>query len=284
MMMMMMNKDPPWKNSLIKDLEKRRRAAFDKNNATLVSELTITLKSETVKARNKHVEKLCMGSKQWWREANKSLKTSNNNLSPFLNNYASAQDAAEDYNKALVERFIETCPIEDHHRPTMCETTPCPVLSPDEVRLAICQMNPNSSPGPDLIPAWFIRCFSELLVEPLTFVFNLSLKTGRVPSHWRSAIICPLPKVKNASNVNDLRPISLTSVLSKLLERLVLGKLRYIWEFIYKDQFAYRPLSSPSSALTMIEHHWLSTLDSSPQTILRVLAVDFKKAFDSIES
>ena len=115
-------------------------------------------------------------------------------------------------------------------------------------------------------------------------MFNLSLSTGVFPTYWKRAIIIPLPKNNRPSSTNDLRPISLTSVISKLFERLVLKLISPRWRSImHTDQFAYRPLSSTTSTLTSIQHLWLSTLDANAKCYARVLAIAFSKAFDSIE-
>ena len=92
-------------------------------------------------------------------------------------------------------------------------------------------------------------------------------------------------KVPQTSNTeNDLRPISLTSVISKLFERVVLNLISPTWRRImHTDQYAYRPLSSTTCALTAIQHCWLSTLDANPRCYIKVFAIDFSKAFDSVE-
>ena len=62
------NRNPQWKNSLIKDLEQRRSSAFRKNDEPLVNQLTQTLKNEISKAKKRHVEKLSRGSRSWWKD------------------------------------------------------------------------------------------------------------------------------------------------------------------------------------------------------------------------
>ena len=76
--------------------------------------------------------------------------------------------------------------------------------------------------GPDDIPNWVRKTSASLLAGPITSIFNASIAQGRVPTLWKSADGLPLPKISNPKSVDsDLRPISLTPVLSKLLEGFV---------------------------------------------------------------
>ena len=66
---------------------------------------------------------------------------------------------------------------------------------------------------------WLIREFSVWLAEPLTAIFNASLCEGYVPLGWKLANVVPLPKQNPPRDItSDIRPISLTASLSKVLE------------------------------------------------------------------
>jgi hypothetical protein len=64
----------------------------------------------------------------------------------------------------------------------------------------------------------------EGLIE-LTDIANLSFQQGEVPRCWKMSEICPIPKVQAPKSLSDFRPVSLTSCLCKLTERLVLNRL-----------------------------------------------------------
>ena len=249
------NKDPMWKTPLIKDLERRRTQAFDKNDGNEVQRLTSVLNRETNTAKKAHVEKLKRGTKEWWKNVNKTLKPSCNNLFSFTTSFNSDEDAANSLNSNLVERFIETHPLQDQQTPT-CSDQCIPTISLHDVLLGIRASRSGSASGPDGIRSWYIKKFQIYLVEPLSAIFNLSLKTGVFPSAWKHAMITPLPKVNRPTSYNDLRPISLTSVIAKIFEKIVLKLISTNWRSIMNiDQFAYRPLSSTTCALTAIQHH-----------------------------
>ncbi|KAF2364495.1 Reverse transcriptase domain [Trinorchestia longiramus] len=62
---------------------------------------------------------------------------------------------------------------------------------------------------------------AEVISEPLTNIFNRSLETGIVPDDWKRANVTPIFKKGNKQIPNNYRPISLTSVISKTIERLL---------------------------------------------------------------
>ena len=61
----------------------------------------------------------------------------------------------------------------------------------------------------------------EPISTPLAKVFNLSLEEGIVPSEWKDANITPLFKKGSRNKPENYRPVSLTSVVCKLLETLI---------------------------------------------------------------
>ena len=61
----------------------------------------------------------------------------------------------------------------------------------------------------------------SILIRHITHILNICIETGYFPRVCRTAIVCPIPKVSKPLVLNDLRPISLLSVLSKVLERAV---------------------------------------------------------------
>ncbi len=75
--------------------------------------------------------------------------------------------------------------------------------------------------GPDNIPNRVIKDFAYELADPVCFIFNTSLTTSEFPHIWKDALITPIPKALPVSCEDELRPISLTASLSKILEDFV---------------------------------------------------------------
>ena len=86
-------------------------------------------------------------------------------------------------------------------------------------------LNPHKAPGPDDIPNWILRDYAEILAPSVSDLLNSSYKQKRLPSCWKQANITPIPKEKPVKDMSkQLRPISLTPVLSKLAEEFVVEK------------------------------------------------------------
>ena len=162
------------------------------------------------------------------------------------------------------------------------EGTRIPSLSLHEVRHFLLNQKRSSS-GPDNLPHWFWKSFAIELAPIVTEIFNMSLKTSKVPQKWKSANLLPLPKESPLNSCNQLRPISLTDIIMRLFEKCV-----YKSEIapatrnnIGPDQFAYKKGHNSTMALIKSQHQWLEWLDKNANYV-RVLSFDFSKAFDSV--
>ena len=79
----------------------------------------------------------------------------------------------------------------------------------------------DSSTGADTIPARFVKLVAEHLANPLTHIINNCIKRSYFPTKWKMARGSPIPKVVNPTSMNELRPISILPVLSKVFEKAV---------------------------------------------------------------
>lgn len=85
----------------------------------------------------------------------------------------------------------------------------------DSVEKRLVKLDPRKAAGPDGIPTWILRDFAGYLAAPVASIFNSSIREGYLPAIWKCADIIPVPKINPPRNIEkDLRPISLTSVLS----------------------------------------------------------------------
>ena len=143
-------------------------------------------------------------------------------------------------------------------------------------------MNTSKTCGPDHIPARIIKQFAFELAGHLTFIFNESLTSGIVPAIWKDSYITPVPKIPLPESEGDIRPISLTSILSKILEDFVISwMLDDISDAIDPRQFGSLKGSSTTYRLLDLIHNWLENLEN-PGSYLRACFLDFSKAFDRI--
>ena len=79
----------------------------------------------------------------------------------------------------------------------------------------------NKASGPDCISAHMLKATTSSIPLPLTTLFNLSLSTGKFPDIWKLAGVVPIPKSKDKNDPCNYRLISLLSIVSKILEKIV---------------------------------------------------------------
>ena len=116
----------------------------------------------------------------------------------------------------------------------------------------LCSLNPTKAEGPDGVPAWLLKENADCLAEPITDILNCSFREGCLPPSGKRADIVPIPKEKPVKEVNkDLRPISLTPILSKVAEDFVVEEFvrPAILKEIDETQFGTVPKSSTTQAL-----------------------------------
>ena len=144
----------------------------------------------------------------------------------------------------------------------------------------------STSPGLDGLPFWFLKIAAPFIAEPLSHLFKISLQYMEVPPQWKTAVITPVPKIAQPIAPSDFRLISLTSIISRLLEKFLVRKEFYpllaqpSLSPYMRDQFAFRPTGSTTAAIIFLLHTITEMLNNSPY--VHVIALDFSKAFDSL--
>ena len=123
-----------------------------------------------------------------------------------------------------------------------------------------------------------------MLCRPLCSIFNSSVREGFVPSIWKAANITPVQKSSPPIDVDsDFRPISLTPIISKILESF---PYKWLLDSVSKKidslQFGSLKGSSTSMALIYMLHKWFEAADKQGNTI-RICLLDFSKAFDRLD-
>ena len=145
------------------------------------------------------------------------------------------------------------------------------------------KLNASKSQGPDnLHPKLLLETFDEIKV-PLTEIFRKSLQEGQVPTDWKLANIIPLHKKGSKSSPENYRPISLTSVVSKIIEKLVRDKIMGHMEgngLFTKHQHGFRKGYSCVTQLIDVCDKWSEELDN--KNSIDAIYLDFQKAFDSV--
>jgi hypothetical protein len=98
-------------------------------------------------------------------------------------------------------------------------------ISKAKVHEALLTLKVNSAPGEDKIPSILLRNCAEALAGPLSIYYRKSMDAGIIPQSLKSAVITPIYKGGDKEAPKNYRPIALTSVLSKVMEKVVVKQL-----------------------------------------------------------
>ena len=124
--------------------------------------------------------------------------------------------------------------------------------------------------GPNNIPPGMVNNYAHLLAAPVTAIFNSSLREGKLPDLWKTATVVPVPKKHPPGSLgNDIRPISLTPILAKAFEGIVLNWVdNVITPQIDERQFGGLAGTGTTDALVEMFHSWCEATDK-PDSFVR---------------
>ena len=94
-------------------------------------------------------------------------------------------------------------------------------VTPEEIQIIINSMKNGKAIGPYSIPVYLLKIMSEYIAVPLCDIINDSFSSGVFPNLMKLAKVIPLYKKSSPENPNSYRPISLLSVFSKIIEKLM---------------------------------------------------------------
>ena len=157
------------------------------------------------------------------------------------------------------------------------------LCSEDEVLELLLSIDISKASGSDGISGCMLRSTACTIAPVITELFNLSIRSGIVPSAWKHSAIVPIPKGKAFNDLSNYRPVSLLSICSKLLERHISSILMdYIFEnnLLDSNQWGFLPGKSTTAALLSVVHDWHLQLNSNTEVC--AVFFDLRKAFDSV--
>ena len=91
----------------------------------------------------------------------------------------------------------------------------------EEIKDIVSNLNNKRSSGYDGITNFLLKNVINEIISPLTYILNKSLTSGTVPLKMKIARVVPIFKKGQKDSVNNYRPISLLTSISKILEKLV---------------------------------------------------------------
>ena len=156
-------------------------------------------------------------------------------------------------------------------------------ITTTKVREKLLKLNPNKSPGPDGMHPRVLLELTDVISEPLATIMQKSLEEGRLPQDWKDAHVTPIFKKGKKNLTTNYRPVSLTSVVCKIMESIIRD---HIMQHILANnlltdaQHGFVPGRSCSTQLITCLEKWTDILDRGSS--LDSIYLDFSKAFDSV--
>ena len=148
----------------------------------------------------------------------------------------------------------------------------------------MCKLNPSKSTGTDNIPARFVKDAASVFKKPIGHIINLSIEKNVVPKDLKNARVVPLFKKHKRSEVGNYRPVSVLSVVSKILERAVYTQLEdYLVKkkLLFDFQSGFRSNFSTDSCLAYLTDYIKTQTSKGLYT--GMLMLDLQKAFDTVD-
>ncbi|GAB0207310.1 mitochondrial enolase superfamily member 1 [Grus japonensis] len=144
-------------------------------------------------------------------------------------------------------------------------------------------LDTHKSVGPDGIPPRVLRELAEVLTKPLAFIYQQSWLTREVSVDWRLANVMPIHKKGRKEDPGNNRPVSLTSVLGKIMEQIILSAIT--WHI--QDNQVIRPsqhgfMKGRSWLTNLISFYDKVTLLVDEGKAVDVVYLDISKAFDTV--
>ncbi|KAF1468861.1 hypothetical protein FQV17_0013719, partial [Megadyptes antipodes antipodes] len=159
-----------------------------------------------------------------------------------------------------------------------------PIIQEEAVNDLLCHLDAHKSMGPDGIHPRVLRELAEELAKPLSIIYQQSWLTGEVPDDWRLASVTPIYRKGRKEDPGNYRPVSLTSVPGKVMERFILRALTRH----ERDNQGIRPsqhhgfMRGRSCLTNLISFYDKVTRLVDEGKAVDVVYLDLSKAFDTV--
>jgi hypothetical protein len=144
-----------------------------------------------------------------------------------------------------------------------------PLFMKDDSAVPIKKLKDKPTAGTDQVPSFVVKDCGSAFTEPLFIMFNLILKCSVFPERWKESRICPVLKKGDPSLINNCRPISILSNLSKVFEMIL---YKYIYDFakqrIDTTQHGFMRGRSTVTNLACFSQFLSNCLDNNSQVVL----------------
>ena len=136
----------------------------------------------------------------------------------------------------------------------------------------------------DQLPLRILKSILPIIISSITYIVNLSLRTGQFPDSCKQAVVTPIFKGGDNYDPNDYRPISILSIVSKCIEYCANEQLSAYFEnnnLLTEHQYGFRK----NHSTTYLTLEMFDKLFDSKQkhNTPAIIFLDIKKAFDTVD-
>ena len=156
-------------------------------------------------------------------------------------------------------------------------------ITVDVVWKQLCKLKSYKSGGPDNCHPRVLLELKESVVQPLYLIFSKSLRDGILPTMWKKATVTAIHKKGDRNICNNYRPVSLTSVIVKMLETIIKDELMQYFKsenLLSICQHGFRSSHSCVTQLLQAVNDWSLALESGNS--VDVVYLDLRKTFDCV--
>lgn len=280
----MKESDKPWLTPLLKRLINLKHEAYRNKEFDLYLHYKKKLQSEIPLAKAHWVNRQKESPKKLWNIVRGMSNKKQSNINKLITQFDSVHETAEAINDIFVKSFTPKTtlqPLQPYQRATRDDNWEVDT-SVETVFKELLTLNIKKACGSDGIPTRLLKEAATILAQPLSHLLTSSVMDGELPLQWKTTNIIPIPKSKNVS-LNDLRPISLLPIISKILEKCVLSSMKdELLELYGPNQFGFRPKSSTLCALISLLDFTTKEMDKRECAGVALVSFDMSKAFDRL--
>ena len=274
-------------------LNKRLVRSYGRNKLEIQRKLDLiqqkiaeSLQKEIAQGERKAIEAIKRNSKYFFTYANSKSKLKST-IGPFVKNDELINDPQEKANilktqfeSVFINESIDTVNNNDLDSHISLSEV---IFTEEDIAASIKEIRTNAAAGPDEIPAVLLKNCVDHLKYPIFRLWKTSFDKGITPQNLKTGIISPIFKGGDRCEPQNYRPVSLTSHITKIFEKIMAKAITNFFEtnnLFNEEQHGFR--SGRSCLSQLLAHHNSIIEGLEDGSDVDVIYLDFAKAFDKV--